>query len=90
MGARWPFHARRGEVCSAFSNALPGVSSASCTAADASSRPQPSSRFQRSPSALCFNTYATCCAVSFGFAAHTRAAAPATSGEENDVPLAQP
>ncbi len=33
---------------------------------------------------------ATCCAVSAGFAAQTSAAAPATSGVENDVPLDQP
>jgi hypothetical protein len=68
----------------------PWVTSASRTAAAASRRPQPSSSFHAPPQALRFRTFATWRAVSHGFAAQTSAAAPATSGAENDVPLAQP
>src|SRR5207244_3034924 len=44
----------------------------------------------RRPEAVCLRTVATWLAVRAGFAAQTSAAAPATSGAENDVPLEKP
>jgi len=42
------------------------------------------------PDAVDLRIAATCPALSVGFAAHTSAAAPATSGVEKDVPLDHP
>src|SRR5712691_620605 len=59
------------------------------TAAPTSSTPQPRSDVQTPPEdALSLRMFATLVASSRGFAAQTSAAAPATSGEANDVPLA--
>src|SRR5262249_46380094 len=64
---------------------------ASATAAAASRTPKPRLGVQVPwPEALRFRIVATCRAESPGFAAHTSAAAPATSGVANDVPLAKP
>src|SRR4051812_1538847 len=64
---------------------------ARATAAPASSTPQPSSGVHVPwLLAVVFRICATDAASSSGFAAQTRAAAPATSGDENDVPLAKP
>src|SRR5919198_2055745 len=61
------------------------------TAAATSSTPNPRSGLHAPlPEAVFFRMPPTCAAVSEGFAAHTSAAAPATSGVENDVPLENP